>query len=218
MAQLLQATMTGAAWQAPSLFLRADRAGAAPSSPGLDAVHAHISGMLGAPTPALNVAVAGCGAGEQCRLWAGYGHRVYGADPDGAKVLMARQRAFEPGMEILFDVAHTSALPWPDRSMDLVFAPAMLEQAADWRAGLAELARVLRAGGMLGLAWPGAYRLRVQLTRHGMASLDHVALAGLDADGRARRAAFALRRAVPPLRFCAAPARPAPCLLVFKAA
>lgn len=162
---------------------------------------------LGGAHQVLDVGDAGCGAGGQCRLWAGHGHRVFGADPNPALVALAR-RAGGEGHEILYDLARPTALPWPDRSMDVALAPALLEDVADWRACLAELVRVLRPGGVLHLGagasgaaaragWSG---LGARLACHGLASLDHVELAGLDAHGRARRAAFALLRAVPPLR------------------
>lgn len=217
MAQLFNERMTNATWHVPPFKARAS-SDPDPLAGRVSAVYAYITGLLGEPAAPLCVADAACEDGQQCRLWAAYGHRVFGVDANAGKVALARERAFDADTEIVFDEASARALPWPDRSMDLVFAPAMLEQSAQWRACLEELTRVLRPGGVLSLAWPGSYRLRVQLARLGLASLEHVALSGVDADGRARRAAFALLRAVPPLRFSADLTRPAPCLLVFKAA
>ena len=97
----------------------------------------------------LNVAEVGCGQGERCRLWAAHGHHVFGVDRHPGRIALARRHAFEGELEILFDVAHASALPWPDRSMDLCLAPALLGSAANWRACLDELGRVLRPGGTL---------------------------------------------------------------------
>lgn len=111
---------------------------------------------FGAPAP-VNVGVVGCGDGARCRLWAARGHRVFGVDHDPARVARARQRAFEAQLEILFDLAGADALPWPDRSMDLCLAPSLL--IGDWRACLADMGRVLRPGGALGLD-DGAGRLR----------------------------------------------------------
>lgn len=228
------------------------------------AVQAQVLEVLGVGTGALNVGDALCGAGAQCRLWAEGGHHVFGADRNPALVDLARARARESAQEIVFDVACASHLPWPERSMDLVLAPGLLEQVADWRACLAELVRVLKPGGVLYLStsghacpleqeagqplsswYPGFFRrasqrreharfgrlaaatapnqfawyaLRAHMAHHGLASLEHVDLAGLGAQGRARRAAFALLRAVPPLRFCAHLAAPATSVLAFKAA
>ena len=184
------------------------------------AIQTEVLSALGRNSGALSVADVACGDGTQCRLWAAQGHQVVGADVDEALVGQARVLARQSGLEIGFDVACASALPWADRSMDLVLAPAALEQMDNWRACLAELVRVLKPGGMLYLCTSrfNASGLRSQLAHHGLASLDHIDLAGLGPQGRARRAAFALLRAVPPLRFGAYRAAPANSLLAFKAA
>lgn len=173
------------------------------------AVAAQVDRVLGACAGPLDVADAGCGTGLQCRLWARRGHRVHGADPDPARLAAARLLSDD----IDYTLGAPAALPWPDRSMDLVFAPAQLGASPLWRDGLAELVRVLRPGGVLYLPVAGAlsgYGLRAHLARHGLASLAHVAVAGLGPQDRARRAAFALLRALPALR-------PDASLLAFKA-
>jgi ubiquinone/menaquinone biosynthesis C-methylase UbiE len=136
---------------------------------------------LGSPARALNVADAGCGAGEGCRLWARQGHQVYGADTSAAAIAHARARARAEGLEILLDVAAAGALPWPDRSMDVCLAGGALGHAPDWRRCLAESLRVLRPGGALYIS--GAdYRsdrslLRRELARHGARAVDRSELA-----------------------------------------
>ena len=102
-----------------------------------------------AAAEALNVAEIRCGTGAHCRLWSERGHQVYGADIDAELVALARRRASESGLTMLLDVASASALPWPDRSMDLCIARGVLEHLPDWRAALAEWLRVLRPGGTL---------------------------------------------------------------------
>ncbi|MEO7497676.1 MAG: methyltransferase domain-containing protein [Massilia sp.] len=104
---------------------------------------------VGGGAEPLNVADVGCGAGTQCRLWAEHGHQVYGADINYALIALARRRAAESGLDIAFDVASATALPWPDQSMDLCIVPELLEHVTDWRACIAELVRVLRPGGAL---------------------------------------------------------------------
>lgn len=191
-----------------------------------DLLHERILAILGDAAAPFHVADAGCGDGAQCLMWARRGHRVFGAGSDGGQVAFARSRARDAGLDIMFDVACASALPWPDRSMDVVLAGSVLSGAADWRACLAELVRVLKPGGALclgegqqtALGWAGWSGLSARLAQHGLASLDHLDLAGIGAEGRARRAAFALLRAVPPLCRRAQLARPAPGLLAFKAA
>lgn len=93
---------------------------------------------------ALNVADVGCGAGARARHWAVRGHQVYGVDSDHARIALARRRAAGAGLEILFDVAAASALPWPDQSMDVCIVSVRL-----WQACGAEVLRVLRPGGAL---------------------------------------------------------------------
>lgn len=100
----------------------------------------------------LDVADIGCGAGTQCRLWAERGHRVYGADINASLVELGRQRAQDAGLDIRFDVASATALPWPDQSMDLCIAPELLEHVGDWEACIAEFVRILRPGGALYLS------------------------------------------------------------------
>ncbi len=105
--------------------------------------------VVGPEQACLNIAAVGCGAGAHCRRWAQQGHKVYGADIDAALIARARERARESELEIMFDIACASALPWPDRSMDVVLATALLEQGENWRACVAELVRVVTPGGLL---------------------------------------------------------------------
>jgi ubiquinone/menaquinone biosynthesis C-methylase UbiE len=113
------------------------------------AIQAALLKALGGEPAPLNVADVGCGAGTQSRLWAERGHQVYGADINQALIALARRRANASGLDIVFDVASASALPWPDQSMDLCIVPELLEHVADWRGCLDEFLRVLRPGGAL---------------------------------------------------------------------
>jgi 2-polyprenyl-6-hydroxyphenyl methylase/3-demethylubiquinone-9 3-methyltransferase len=108
-----------------------------------------LRGAGGRPEGAMQVADVGCGAGVQSRLWAERGHQVYGADINKALIALARKRAREAGLGIAFEVAPATALPWPDRSMDLCIVPGLIEHVADWRACLAEFVRILKPGGAL---------------------------------------------------------------------
>ena len=105
--------------------------------------------VLGRQQGAMNVAEVGCGAGARCRRWARRGHQLYGVDINVARIGRARKRARESELEIVFDIACASALPWPDRSMDVVLATGLLMRLTNWRACLAELVRVARPGGLL---------------------------------------------------------------------
>ena len=113
------------------------------------AIQSVLMKAVGEPARILNVADVGCGAGTQCRLWASRGHRVYGADINQSLITLARKRARESGLEVSFEVASATMLPWPDQSMDLCIVPELLEHVADWRACIAEFVRILRPGGAL---------------------------------------------------------------------
>ncbi|MES2116723.1 MAG: class I SAM-dependent methyltransferase [Pseudomonadota bacterium] len=112
-------------------------------------IHATLWRALGQPAGALRVGDIGCGAGTQCRLWAGMGHRVSGVDINEALIGLARKRAGQAGLDINFAVASATALPWDDDSMDLCLAPELLEHVTDWATCLREMVRVLRPGGAL---------------------------------------------------------------------
>ena len=114
-----------------------------------DSIQSNLLRALGRPERALNVADVGCGAGTQARLWAAKGHHVYGADINRALIGLARKRAAEASLDIRFDVASATELPWPDQSMDLCIAPELLEHVKDWQGCLSELVRVLKPGGAL---------------------------------------------------------------------
>ncbi len=182
------------------------------------AVRLHVMAALGNPSGPLRVAEVGCGDGTGCRLWAERGHEVHGADDNAALVALARKRAGHAGLEIAVEVAQAAALPWPDQSMDVCIGARLLDDAADWRACLAELVRVLKPGGVLYLStgnrlYPGAprprhpftyYSLRRHLAAAGLRVLDRFDLARRNkARAPGTRAAMALLCAVPPLRLCA---------------
>lgn len=98
---------------------------------------------------ALEVADIGCGAGTQSILWAEKGHRVHALDVNERLLELARQRATERGLGITFELGTAEALPWSSNSMDVCIMPELLEHVTDWRACLAESARVVRVGGVL---------------------------------------------------------------------
>ena len=102
----------------------------------------------GMPT-SLDVADIGCGAGTQARMWAALGHRVHGLDVNEPLIKLARERACEKSLDVVFEVGTATALPWTDASMDVCLIPELLEHVTDWQACLREASRVLRIGGLL---------------------------------------------------------------------
>ncbi|MGQ7295343.1 class I SAM-dependent methyltransferase [Quadrisphaera sp. KR29] len=82
--------------------------------------------------------------------------RVTAVDLHAASADTARRRtrdlAARPGVHLMVLVADAAALPLPDASADLLVSFHALHHAADWRALLAEAARVVRPGGQLALS------------------------------------------------------------------
>ncbi|MFI7585743.1 class I SAM-dependent methyltransferase [Spongisporangium articulatum] len=97
---------------------------------------------------ALDVLDVGAGTGKLTRTLVDAGHRVTALDPSGAMLAVLRER--EPRAHVVR--AGAEAIPLPDGSVDAV----TVAQAWHWvdagRAA-AEVARVLRPGGVFGLGW-----------------------------------------------------------------
>ena len=112
----------------------------------------------------------GCGPGLlSVQLAREHGLEVTGLDLDPAMIERARANATASGFDHeapspAFVVGDVAALPFPDRSFDLVVSTLSMHHWTDPTAGLAEIGRVLRGGGRA-LIWefrPGI----VPLHRH----------------------------------------------------
>ena len=118
----------------------------------------------------------GCGPGHLSILLARrHGLDVTGLDLDPAMVERARANAArsaqQHGREPSFLVGDVASLAFPDRSFDLVVSTLSMHHWADATAGLSEIGRVLRPGG-LALVWD--FRAgRVPLHRHLPDPLEH---------------------------------------------
>jgi ubiquinone/menaquinone biosynthesis C-methylase UbiE len=93
----------------------------------------------------------GCGTGTLAiaAAEAAPGVRVTGLDADGAILRRARQKTAEAGLEIRFDEAMSTSLPYPDASFDLVLSTLFFHHLPDEAKHdtAVELVRVLRPGG-----------------------------------------------------------------------
>jgi ubiquinone/menaquinone biosynthesis C-methylase UbiE len=101
--------------------------------------------------PGARVLEIGCGRGVGARLIL----EVYapahvdGIDIDPDMVRRASRRVTpQLAGRLDFRVADAQELPFPDSSMDAVFNFGILHHLEDWRRGIREIARVLKAGGV----------------------------------------------------------------------
>jgi SAM-dependent methyltransferase len=82
------------------------------------------------------------------------GTEVCGVDPEGPALAVARALAAQSGHAIELAQGVGEALPYPDRHFDLVLCHTVIEHVADVDACIAEMARVLKPGGLLHLEAP----------------------------------------------------------------
>jgi len=91
---------------------------------------------------------AACGTGRHAAFLASRGHRVAGVDTSPSMLAHARARVPQATLA----VASLVALPIPDASVDVAVCALALMHLPDIRPAVAELARVLRPGGLLVLS------------------------------------------------------------------
>jgi 2-polyprenyl-6-hydroxyphenyl methylase/3-demethylubiquinone-9 3-methyltransferase len=90
----------------------------------------------------------GCAGGFMAEALEDRGARVTGIDPAAEAVAAAAAHAAEAGREIRYDVGVGEALPYGDGDFDAVVCVDVLEHVSDLTRVLAEVARVLRPGGL----------------------------------------------------------------------
>lgn len=96
----------------------------------------------------------GCGYGGKTMEYGRRARTVAGAEVFANMVELARAYADHLGVPADFRLAAQDRLPFDDRSFDIVVSHDVLEHVDDPAASLAEIARVLRPGGVAFLAFP----------------------------------------------------------------
>jgi SAM-dependent methyltransferase len=95
-----------------------------------------------------NALDVGCGEGRLCRMLKATGVKATGIDPMRQFIELARQR--DPDGD--YRLGNAEALEFADASFDLVVSYITLADIPDFRAAIAEMARVLKPGGSLLMA------------------------------------------------------------------
>ena len=90
----------------------------------------------------------GCAGGFMAETLADRGARVVGIDPAAQAIAAARAHAHASGHDISYDVGVGEALPYAEADFDAVVCVDVLEHVDDLEKVLAEVARVLRPGGV----------------------------------------------------------------------
>ena len=99
--------------------------------------------------PRMSLLEVGCGGGLLSEELAALGFAVTGVDPSRESIDAARKHARRAAGKIDYQVAHGESLPFKDSAFDAVACCDVLEHVPQWEAVLAEVARVLRPGGVL---------------------------------------------------------------------
>jgi ubiquinone/menaquinone biosynthesis C-methylase UbiE len=131
--------------------------------------------------PGERVLDVACGTGVIARLAAervGSSGKVVGIDVSPDMIEVARSTTAPSGLAIDWRQGDAASLPFPDGSFDVVLSQMGLMLFADKTTALAEMRRVLVAGGRLALSTPGAINRPMEVLAEGLARHVNPDLAG----------------------------------------
>jgi len=104
---------------------------------------------FGEDRAAVRILDIGCGGGLVSERMAALGYPVTGVDLSAGSIETARRHAAVQGVPVEYVVGSAFDLPRADGSVDLVVVSDVLEHLHDLPAATAEIARVLRPGGVV---------------------------------------------------------------------
>ena len=100
------------------------------------------------PPPPATMLECGCGSAEVSAALAAQGYRATLLDAAPAALQVARRRFQRRGLTADYTLGNVYQLPFPDDSFDILTSFGLLEHFADVEKVIAEMARVIRPGGM----------------------------------------------------------------------
>lgn len=107
---------------------------------------------LAAVKPGERILDVCCGTGDlamEFRKQHGADHEIHGTDFTPEMIEIAKQKSDAGKCGISYQVADTLALPYPDQSFDVISVGFGIRNVQNVRAGIREMARVLKPGGRM---------------------------------------------------------------------
>jgi len=120
---------------------------------------------LAGPVTGTRVLDVGCGDGVLALAFARRGAQVSGIDASPAMIAAARSRAERHAEHMNFEVGEAEALPFEDKTFDVVVSITVLCFVEDAKIAVQEMKRVLKPGGRLVIGELGRYSIWAAVRR-----------------------------------------------------